>query len=144
MFIDHLTIYAENPEETKKFYEDYFKGQSSGELVNEETKTPSYYLTFGGGGSAKLEVAERPEGDRYLPIKFTFMLDSKEDVDDKVKSLEEAGYKIKRAPHDTEDGYYSGIALDPADNEVEILYGRPGGLHCALNNQRKKGQGIVF
>ncbi len=143
MFIDHISVYSDDPRKTKEFYETYFGGESNQGIKNEESDTIAYWLSFGGGGTAKLEIIERPEeekmGENNLDyLRMAFMQDSKEEVDNKIKELEEAGYQVLKEPAETEDGYYSGLILDPDDNQIELIYGRPGGLHCPTYKQRKR------
>lgn len=145
MFIDHISMYSDDPEKSKEFYEKYFDGESNGGIKNDETDTISYFLSFGGGGSAKLEIVKRPEINNYKKnhidlgyMRLSFMQFSEEEVDKKVEELREAGYEIIQEPHISTDGYYKGLILDPGDNQVEIIYGKPGGSHCPVDKQRKK------
>lgn len=145
MFIDHISMYSDHPEKTKEFYEKYFKGESNQGIKNEYTDTLAYWLSFGGGGTAKLEIVNRPEisnlGKNHIDLgylRLAFMQDSQEEVDDLVNQLKADGYQVLKEPALNEDGYYSGVILDPEDNQVEIIYGRPGGLHCPTYKQRKK------
>lgn len=145
MFLDHISMYADDPEKTKEFYEKYFGGESNHGIINEDTGTMSYFLSFGGGGTAKLEIINRPEIKNMQKnhidlgyLRLAFMQDSEEDVNNKIEELREAGYQIIKEPRIAEDGYYSGVVLDPGDNQVEILYGQPGGTHCPVNKQRKR------
>lgn len=145
MFLDHISMYADNPEQTKEFYEKYFDGESNHGILNEETGTMSYFLSFGGGGTAKLEIVNRPDIKQMLKnhidhgyLRLAFMQDSEEDVDNKIDQLRQDGYQVIVEPHNADDGYYKGVILDPGDNQIEILYGQPGGTHCPVDKQRKR------
>lgn len=145
MFIDHISMYADDPVKMKEFYETYFDGESNQGFINEDTGTTSYFLSFGGGGTAKLEIINRPDIQKMQKnhidhgfLRLSFMQDSEEDVDEKVEELRKAGCQVIREPRIAEDGYYSAVILDPGDNQVEIIYGRPGGLHCPVDKQRKR------
>lgn len=145
MFIDHISMYSDNPEKSKEFYETYFDGESNEALKNDETDTFSYFLSFGGGGSAKLEIIKRPDIQRFKKnhidlgyLRLAFMQDSEDGLKKKVEQLRNDGYQIIQEPHIGSDGYYKALILDPGDNQVELIYGRPGGLHCPVDKQRKK------
>lgn len=143
MFIDHISMYADHPEKLKTFYENYFGGESNQGYKDEKTGQLSYYITFDGGGTAKLELIHRPNMDALSKhhidlgyVSLAFRLDTKEDVDNKIETLKKDGYVVLDMPHETEDGYYSARVLDPEDNRVELVYGLPGGLHCPVDKQR--------
>ena len=39
MFIDHISMYSDDPKKTKEFYEKYFGGESNQGITNEYTDT---------------------------------------------------------------------------------------------------------
>ncbi len=143
MFIDHISMYSDKPEESKEFYEKYFNAESNDGVINDDTK--SYFLSFGGGGTAKLEIVENREDLKKLKrnhidhgfMRLAFMVDSPEEVDEKIAELKKDGYQVLKEPNANADGYYTGVILDPGDNQVEVIYGAPGGTHCPVGKQRK-------
>jgi lactoylglutathione lyase len=53
-------------------------------------------------------------------IHLAFGVDSMEEVDQKAKELQQAGYPILSGPRKTGDGYYEFETLDPDNNRLEV------------------------
>ncbi len=73
MKIDHIAMYVNDLESTRKFFEQYLGAVSNHLYHNKKTGFRSYFLTFGDG--ARLEIMNRP------------------DMDDADKSLQRTGFE---------------------------------------------------
>ena len=61
MKIDHIAMYVNDLEGTRKFFEQYMGAISNNLYHNEKTGFKSYFLTFEDG--ARLEIMNKPEMD---------------------------------------------------------------------------------
>ncbi|WP_026474160.1 VOC family protein [Alkaliflexus imshenetskii] len=128
MKIEHIAIWTTNLEALKSYYETYFGAKSNDKYINPTTGFESYFLTFDGG--ARLEIMRKPdlsESNRNENNQnncglthLAFGASSKEEVNQKAKTLQEAGFQILRGPRTTGDGYYEFETLDPDNNRLEV------------------------
>ncbi|MEM8927428.1 MAG: VOC family protein [Bacteroidota bacterium] len=126
MKIEHLAIWVNDLEDTKKFYEAYFGGQSGEKYHNPNKSFTSYFISFQSG--PRLELMHRPDISKRLQegkesMGFTHLamsVGSKEKVDELTHQLKDDGYVVVGEPRTTGDGYYESVVLDPEGNRLEI------------------------
>jgi len=127
MKIDHISIWVQDLEKIRAFYEKYF-GAVSNEKYNNPTKSfESYFLNF--DNSCRLEIMKRPdikESDHSYTVQkhglthLAFSTGSREKVDELTETLRRDGYTVAGEPRVTGDGYYESVILDPENNIIEI------------------------
>ena len=123
--IEHVSIWTDDLERLRAFYERYLGGVAGERYENESTGFRSYFLDL---GAARLElmqmpaVAERAVGDRQRLglAHIAFALGSEEAVDELTELLRSDGYAILDGPRRTGDGYYESVVADPDGNRVEL------------------------
>lgn len=125
MKIEHIAMYVNDLERSKKFFETYFAALSNEMYYNSNTGFRSYFLTFDSG--ARLEIMNKQSiQDCEKPIvrtgliHFAFSVGSKEKVDFLTEKLRNDGYKVLSNPRMTGDGYYESCVLDFEGNQIEI------------------------
>lgn len=128
MTLDHIAIWTDKLEELRIYYSRYFGGIPNSKYTNEAKCFQSYFLTFESG--ARLEIMSGPDIPENLNdtesmqhiglIHMAFGVGTMEEVDEKAKELESAGYKILRGPRRTGDGCYEFETLDPDNNRIEV------------------------
>lgn len=125
MKIDHIAIYVNDLEKTKKFFEQFFNAKASTKYHNLKTNFCSYFLSFDEG--ARLEIMTRPNLNdlekNFYHTGYThiaFNVGSKDNVESLTKALQEANYKIISGPRTTGDGYYESCIIDVEGNQIEI------------------------
>lgn len=125
MKIDHISLYVEDLEATKKFFTHYFDATPNEGYHNPNTGLSTYFLTFLGG--ARLEIMHRNdiierEKDLYRSgyVHLAFSVGSKEAVDTLTNRLAQDGYQVLSGPRTTGDGYYESCILDGEGNQIEI------------------------
>jgi lactoylglutathione lyase len=117
--IQHVAVWADNIEEMKDFYCEYFNTTASAKYTNEKKQFTSYFLTFPTG--SRLEIMNRSN----LPARdgnnhFALSLGSRKKVDTLTHQLQNSGIEIVSFPRLTGDGYYESVIKDPAGNLVEL------------------------
>jgi lactoylglutathione lyase len=124
--IQHVAIWVEDLEKSRRFYEKYFNASAGEKYTNPGKKFSSYILSFKQGGA--LEIMNRPD-IQYLKKKaneymgwahIAIGVGSKEKVLSLTESLRDDGYQIIGEPRTTGDGFFESVVLDPEDNRVEI------------------------
>ncbi len=125
MRIDHVAMYVNDLEGTKRFFETYLGGVSNEMYHNRESGFRSYFLSFDDG--ARLEIMNRPDMDdgektpqRTGYIHIAFQVGSRERVDALTARLERDGYSVVSGPRTTGDGYYESCVVTVEGNLVEI------------------------
>lgn len=128
MTLEHIAIWTDNLEVLKDYYIKYFNGKHNDKYTNEQRQFHSYFISFSSG--ARLEIMSMPNipentNDRVIAqhkgiIHLAFGVDTKEEVDQKAKQLQAAGFKILSGPRKTGDGYYEFETLDPDNNRLEV------------------------
>jgi lactoylglutathione lyase len=128
MTLDHVAIWTDKLEELRTYYSRYFGGIPNTKYTNEAKRFQSYFLTFESG--ARLEIMSRPDIEdqfhdtgtaQYKGIThLAFGVGTKQEVDEKAKELEAAGFRILNGPRKTGDGCYEFETLDPDRNRVEV------------------------
>lgn len=125
MRIEHVALYVNNLENTKKFFMKYLGAKSNDGYHNQKTGFCSYFLTFEDG--ARIEIMNIPEM-ADLPKKLArtgyshiaFSVGSIEKVDALTAELKADGYEVISGPRTTGDGYYESCIVAVEDNQIEI------------------------
>ena len=129
MRIHHIAIWVSDIEKMKNYYVDFFGARSNQIYINASTGFSSYFLRFDSG--SQIEIMHRADISENLNdtikqykgyIHLAMEVDSKKEVDNKLKELSDAGYPILRGPRVTGDGYYEFETLDPEGNRLEVIY----------------------
>ena len=124
MHIDHIAIWTLDLERLRDFYARYFNCLASVRYDNFRNHFSSYFLSFPSG--ARIEIMKRadihkmPDPDRTGIAHFAIRLNSRKDVNDLTRRLEEDGVAIESQPRTTGDGYYESVILDPDQNRIEL------------------------
>lgn len=125
MKIEHVALYVNDLEETRKFFIKYLGAKSNHGYHNPRTNFRSYFLAFDDG--ARLEIMNKPEmADQPKELARTgyahiaFSVGSKEKVDNLTADLKAAGYEIISGPRTTGDGYYESCIVAIEGNQIEI------------------------
>lgn len=125
MKIEHVAMYVNDLEGTKKFFERYMGAVSNDLYHNEKTGFKSYFLAFEDG--ARLEIMNKPNMEdvektlsRTGFIHIAFSIGSKEKVDLLSAQMKEDGYEIISGPRITGDGYYESCVVAFEGNQIEI------------------------
>ena len=125
MRIEHVALYVNDLENTKKFFMKYLGAKSNDGYHNQKTGFCSYFLTFADG--ARIEIMNLPEM-ADLPKKIVrtgyshiaFSVGSIEKVDALIAELKADGYEVISEPRTTGDGYYESCIVAIEDNQIEI------------------------
>ena len=125
MFIEHIAMYVNDLEKTKKFFIKYLGAKSNSIYHNKKTDFKSYFLTFDSG--CRLEIMTTPElVDDKKDLKRTgfihiaFSVGSKEKVDKLTEILKADGFEVVSEPRTTGDGYYESCIVAIEENQIEI------------------------
>ena len=125
MYIEHIAMYVNDLEKTRRFFETYFGAVSNEEYHNLKTDFRSYFLRFDDG--ARLEIMHKPRmidaekvQDRTGFAHIAFSLGSKAAVDELTERLRRDGYPVVSGPRTTGDGYYESCIVGIEDNQIEI------------------------
>jgi lactoylglutathione lyase len=128
MKLEHVAIWTEDLERLKNYYETYFGGKANDKYFNPVKNFESYFLTFESG--ARLEIMKKPNIPANLNdtvvqqhqgiIHLAFGVETIEEVDKKLKELQQNGFPILSGPRKTGDGYYEFETLDPDNNRLEV------------------------
>ncbi len=125
MKIEHVAVYASNPENMRDFFVKYFGAESDSGYRNLTTGFRSFFLSFDDG--ARLEIMYSPkmqdEGKSLFRTGYVHIavsVGSRDRVDEISEELDRAGFKILSGPRVTGDGYYESCILGPENNLIEI------------------------
>ena len=128
MNIEHVAIWTDDLEALKNYYSQFFKGRPNEKYINRSKNFESYFLSFESG--ARLEIMKMPgippaKNDtvhqQHLGIiHLAFGVKTMQEVNEKAKELELAGFPILSGPRKTGDGYYEFETLDPGGNRIEV------------------------
>lgn len=125
MRIEHVAVYASNPENMRDFFVKYFGAESDLGYRNLTTGFRSFFLSFDDG--ARLEIMYSPkmedEGKSLFRTGYAHIavsVGSRDRVDEISEELDRAGFKILSGPRVTGDGYYESCILGPENNLIEI------------------------
>lgn len=125
MKIEHIALYVNDLEETRKFFIKYLGAASNNGYHNPRTNFRSYFLSFEEG--ARLEIMNKPELSdlpkdlaRTGYIHIAFSVGSKEKVDSLTAVLKADGYEVVSGPRTTGDGYYESCIVAVENNQIEI------------------------
>ena len=125
MRIEHVALYVNNLENTKKFFVKYLGAKSNDEYHNQKTSFYSYFLTLEDGARIKImnlpEMADLPK--KLVRIGYShiaFSVESIEKVDALTAELKADGYEVISGPRTTGDGYYESCIAAIEDNQIEI------------------------
>ena len=125
MRIEHVALYVNDLENTKKFFMKYLGAKSNAGYHNQKTGFYSYFLTVEDG--ARIEIMNLPEM-ADLPKKIVrtgyshiaFSVGSIEIVDALTAELKADGYEVISGPRTTGDGYYESCMVVGVDSQIEI------------------------
>lgn len=125
MKIEHVAMYVNDLENTRRFFEQYMGAVSNDMYHNKKTNFRSYFLTFEDG--ARLEIMNKPDMDdapkslqRTGFIHLAFSVGSKEKVDLLTAQMKQDGYEVISVPRTTGDGYYESLIVAVEGNLIEI------------------------
>lgn len=125
MKIEHIALYVNDLEESRRFFMKYLDAKSNEGYYNPNTDFRSYFLSFEDG--ARLELMNKPEMQDYPKdlsrtgyAHIAFSVGSKEKVDKLTAELKEDGYKVVSGPRTTGDGYYESCIVVIEGNQIEI------------------------
>jgi lactoylglutathione lyase len=128
MTLEHVAIWTNQLEKLKEYYVKYFQGNPNNKYTNSSKDFHSYFLSFASG--ARLELMTIPDipgnpnntmQKQHLGIiHLAFGVDTIEEVEEKAKQLQAAGFPILSGPRKTGDGYYEFETLDPDNNRIEV------------------------
>jgi lactoylglutathione lyase len=125
--IDHLAIWTEDLDRSKRFYEHFFGALPGPKYLNVKKNFESYFLSFASG--PRLEIMKMPDisaRDKNLLKEYiglahvAFSVGSKAQVDLVTEQLRASGYQIVGEPRTTGDGYYESVVLDPDGTRIEV------------------------
>ena len=126
MKIEHIALYVNNLEETRKFFMKYLGAKSNDGYHNPRTNFRSYFLSFD-DGATRLEIMNKPEMSDLPkdPVRtgyahIAFSVGSKEKVDALTAELKSDGYEVVSGPRTTGDGYYESCIVAIEKNQIEI------------------------
>ena len=125
MIIEHVALFVNDLEAARDFFIKYFDGKSNDGYRNVNTGFRSYFITFEGG--ARLEIMNKDgiaddvkECEQMGYNNIDFSVGSKEKVDELTERLKADGYKLRKGPRTTGDGYYESSIYDMEGNSIEI------------------------
>lgn len=125
MKIEHIALYVNDLEKSRRFFMKYLYAKSNEGYYNPNTDFRSYFLTFEDG--ARLELVNKPEMQDYPKdlsrtgyAHIAFSVGSKEKVDKLTAELKDDGYKVVSGPRTTGDGYYESCIVVIEGNQIEI------------------------
>lgn len=125
MKIEHIALYVNDLEESRRFFMKYLDAKSNEGYYNPNTDFRSYFLSFEDG--ARLELMNKPEMQDYPKdlsrtgyAHIAFSVGSKEKVDKLAAELKDDGYKVVSGPRTTGDGYYESCIVVIEGNQIEI------------------------
>ena len=126
MKIEHVAVWAKDPEKMKEFYVRFFDGKASDIYHNPNTGFSSYFITFQTG--TRLEIMNKPnltynEGNASLTARYAhlaFAVGSKEKVEALTEKMRNNACLVISEPRTTGDGYFESCVADPEGNPVEI------------------------
>lgn len=125
MKIEHIALYVNDLEESRRFFMKYLDAKSNEVYYNPNTDFCSYFLSFEDG--ARLELMNKPEMQDYPKdlsrtgyAHIAFSVGSKEKVDKLTAELKDDGYKVVSGPRTTGDGYYESCIVVIEGNQIEI------------------------
>ncbi len=131
MRIEHLAIYAREPEFMRDFFSEFFGAVSDSGYRNPDTGFRSYFLTFDGG--ARLEIMNRPlmTDAEKSPFRtgyahMALSVGDRQRVNELTVELRNAGYEILSGPRVTGDGYYESCLLGPENIVIELTASSDG------------------
>ena len=125
MNINHIAMYVNDLERTKKFFTEYLGAVSNEEYHNKKTGFRSYFLSFDTG--ARLEIMNKPameDSEKTLNrtgfIHIAFSVGSKEKVNELTTRLKSDDYEVISGPRTTGDGYYESCVVGIEGNQIEL------------------------
>lgn len=125
MKIEHIAMYVNDLEKTKKFFVEYLGAVSNEGYHNTKTDFRSYFLSFDTG--ARLEIMNKPvmeDCDKTLNrtglIHIAFSVGSEEKVNELTARLKADGYEVVSGPRTTGDGYYESCIIGIEGNQIEL------------------------
>ena len=128
MNIEHVALWTQDLERSRRFYERYFGGRAGARYDHAEHHYASYFVAFSDGSRLELMqmpgVAARRHDDparQYLGwAHLAFGAATDAEVDALTLRLRTDGFTVIGEPRRTGDGYYESVVLDPDGNRIEI------------------------
>ena len=126
MKINHISVFVNDLENIKSFYEKYFNAKSNKQYYNPRTGLKTYFLSFDNNCRLEIMTKEQLNSIEKNPnntgfIHIAFSVGNRDKVDELTKRLEDDGYKVISQPRMTGDGYYESCVYDPENNQIEIV-----------------------
>ena len=126
MRLDHVAVWTRDLDRLREFYERYFDVHAG--ALYESANHPgfsSYFLSFS-EDETRLELMTFPVlGDAATHPAMGYPhiaigVGSREAVDRLTARMVADGVRLVTEPHQTGDGYYEAVLLDPDGNRIEI------------------------
>ena len=125
MKIDHIAMYVCDLEGARDFFVQYFGARSNTGYHNVRTGFRSFFLSF--DDKTRLELMSKPQmtdsekqRNRTGFIHLSFIIGSKEQVDELTAQLKADGFEVIDGPRTTGDGYYESCIVGFEGNLIEI------------------------
>ncbi len=125
---EHINIWTENIDRSRKFYTLFFAGKAKRNAKERADDLDSYFISFRNGPSIELlskkQVFSIPDAAELMhPINdIAFRFHNKSQVDDLTQWVIDEGFTLEKHPYEEEQGTYSSIVRDPDNNRVEIYH----------------------
>ena len=126
MRLDHMAVWTRDLDRLREFYERYFEVRAG--ALYESTNHPgfsSYFLSFS-EDETRLELMTFPviaDAAIHPAMGYPHIaigVGSREAVDRLTARMVADGVPLESEPHETGDGYYEAVILDPDGNRIEI------------------------
>ncbi|MDP0505836.1 MAG: VOC family protein [Fusobacterium sp. JB019] len=125
MKIEHIAIWTKDIEKMKKFYCEFFKGESNAIYINEKKGFKSYFIKFSDGCRLELmnsiNINETTSNLTFGIAHIAFVVGDKNKVNEMTEFFRSNNIEIVGEPRVTGDGYYESVILDPEGNTIELV-----------------------
>ncbi len=128
MNLERINIWAEDVENSRKFYTRFFAGKVKRKSRNKLNESDEYSITFGNGPALavkrKNEIADLPKNTPIIhpQSQIAFRFENRTQVDDLTDWIGDEGYTVESEPTQRGNGLYRSIVVDPDKNKVEIYH----------------------
>ena len=125
MKIEHIAIWTKDIEKMKKFYCEFFKGESNDIYINEKKGFKSYFIKFSDGCRLELmnsiNINETTSNLTFGIAHIAFVVGDRNKVNEMTELFRSNNIEIVGEPRVTGDGYYESVILDPEGNTIELV-----------------------
>lgn len=125
MKIEHIAIWTKDIEKMKKFYCEFFKGESNAIYINEKKGFKSYFIKFSDGCRLELmnsiNINETTSNLTFGIAHIAFVVGDRNKVNEMTELFRSNNIEIVGEPRVTGDGYYESVILDPEGNTIELV-----------------------